>query len=299
MGDFGASIWGPAAIGAVGGLLGGGNQYPDWYQQEQEYWARRRRDQEGQATRDFGGYTDPETGEYVPGTRGAYAAGIEDIMNQPGYEDWEAEGLYYSPEEAAAFRYSPEEAASQRVSPQEEAGIMSLASAPVVGAMKRAEDALQRAAGARGNYYPGLTAGTQRIQQEAGRQASQINLAARLGITDMRRAGERDIAQNRIGAAFDVAGNRVGATRDIGQTRLQGRALGVGMRGNLAAADQNRLLNFSGREQPPTTEQPWWQRAGAGAAQGGLMGWLYGRGGGGGGYQVTPVPGGLPPDMYG
>lgn len=262
--------------GAIGGLFGMDDkeEYPDWYTDEMKYWAKRRRQQEELATKKYAGYIDPETGEYVKGSRERAQEGYEGILADPGYSAEEAAGLYYTPEEAESFRYTPEEMAALRITPEEEAGVISLSQSPVVGAMKRAEDTLNRAAAGRGNYYPGLTAATQRIQQEGGRQAAESALAAKLGITQLRRAGERDIAQQRIGAAGEVAGHRTGVQRDIGQTRLHGREFGTLGRERLSEQDLRATLGFTPNYGPPPSnvDDPWWKRAGRGATSGLMYG---------------------------
>lgn len=283
-----------AGVGAISGLFGGGGQkYPKWYEDSMKYWSQRGRDQEAQATGDYGGYRDPITGEWVQGSRGAAYGNYANILAQPGYtpeeeagmyyNPEEQAGMYYSPEELAGLRYTPEQEAKLRISPQEEAGIMSATLSPIAGLTQRATDALTRAAAARGNYGGGFGASVQRVHEDSARQAAEAARNARLGITQMRREGERDIAQTGIQAAGigaaqraatagRIADQRTSTLGDAARMRLQGREFGTQGVERVAQSDLSRMMGYYTNTPAPIPQQPASQRAMGGAAAGYSLG---------------------------
>lgn len=279
------TIGATAGLGALSGLFGG-NKTPKWVQQQQRYWAQRSRDQEAQAALDYGG------------TRGRAVEGFEDIYGSPGFNEEERAGLFYTPEELAALGYSPEEIAglymtpeeqaSQRITPAYEANVLSTTLAPIAGASQRAQEALTRSAAARGNYGGGIGAVLEQMQQEQGRQGSSAALQAKLGLTDLRREGERylseqrrntlgTIAQQRMRAAGIGSGQRIASMGAIGRARMGQQEFGAQGRAGLAQQDLQRMLGYGQTVGGPQPGPSTLGRTLGGAAQGALIGYKYGR----------------------
>src|SRR5688500_508238 len=168
----------------IKGLTGG-------QEESLEYWLRRMRDQENQAT------------AWGEGNRGMLEGQYSDLWNNPGY--------------------NAEEMGLIGVSPEEEAGIIHSAGRPIAGAAFRAQDELKRGAAARGGYAPGLNASVQRIQQEQGRQGAEAVLQAKLGVNDLRRRGAMAIGDARMQGRQFATHGRLGL-QGLDQNRMLGYA---------------------------------------------------------------------------
>lgn len=260
-----------AGLGALGGAFGGPSMTRE-QRRALEYWNRRVRDQENLATQEFSGYVDPETGEWVPGSRYRAERGYEDILAAPGYTGEEQSGLYLTPEQEASYYLSPEEQAEIRLTPEYRERMRSAVVEPIAGSVNRATEMLTRAAGARGNYGGGYGANIQRIAAEGGRQGSSAVARTNLDLADLDREAALWLAQHRTGTARDVAGSRIGATREIGQARMGQQEFGTTGRAWLSSQDLSRMMGYGGYGgnmalQAPQQESPW-ARAVSGAATG-------------------------------
>ena len=305
--------WWEGALDAGAGALGGAlkaraEQLPGWVEDNLRYWMKRRRDQEELATEEYSGSIDPNTGEYIPGSRQRAGAAYEQLGQQPGYlpeeikymfyseperlaqflsgreigdinltredienqkyADWEGRGLRYADWEAegtrrtgeeqksteftgpesesfrfakpeeAGMRYTPEQESKLRISPKEEAGIISTTLAPIAGSANRGRDQLQRLSSARGTSAYG--ANINRVEEEAGRQSAEAARNARLGIAEMRREGERDIAQQGIYATETAGRQRIAASGTTAAQRITASEAAISDRiaGNQRVAEQ-------------------------------------------------------------
>lgn len=274
----------PAAVGAISGLAGGGGGTPKWYQKEQQYWDKFRRDQANQGAQNYAG------------SRGRAEQGFEDIYNNPDLTPEERARMSdltpdelakmgLTPEQLASMQYSPEEQARMMVSPEEEAGIMAQTLDPISGAAQRATDALNRASssrGAAGSYGANIN----RVFQDQASQAADAAQKARLGITAERRAATGEIVgqrarANQFGATFGQEGARFGAdyrqrgTQFGAGFRQRNKEFGATGRFNLAGQDLSQIQGATPNFGEPTQGVPWWQRTLGGAAQGAMYGYEH------------------------
>ena len=111
-------------LGALGGALGAQQgQLPGYVEDDLRYWMGRRRDQEQQATAEYSGTFDPETGQFIPGTRQRAAAAYEGMVAEPGYNEGERENIYWGDEDRENLFLRPEEQQGLFLTPKEKAGM--------------------------------------------------------------------------------------------------------------------------------------------------------------------------------
>src|SRR3990167_10136653 len=245
-----------AGVGALGGLLGGGSKESKEEKAYRLWLQQRQKDQEAQATKEYSGTFDPETGEYIPGSRGRAQQSYEEIANAPGYAEDEKGTLFLSPEEQEAqyletgnLQLTPEEQAGQYLTDEEQAGIrltpeyranlLAATTDPIGGAATRAKQNLLRYTQAGG---PGDEATLVRIRQEQGRQVADATRLQNLGLAEQDREAERYLSQERRGTATNLGLNRQNVDTNIARNRQV-------VRTNLGLNRQGVSTDIAGRSE--------------------------------------------------